>query len=81
MEMHLAKSKNFQEAKPYGLEHIKIELIDQCKWNGLSFSLKNLVVKFGNSILDNSNKDKISEGIIKKSISETEWDSLSKIKG
>ena len=30
MEMHLAQSKTFQEAKPYGLEHIKIELLDQC---------------------------------------------------
>ena len=31
----------FQKLKPYRLEHIKIELMDQDKWNGHNFSLKN----------------------------------------
>ena len=31
---------NFSKAKPYGLEHIKIELINQDKWNRHNFSLK-----------------------------------------
>ena len=34
--------------------------------------LKNLVVNFGNLFLDNSNWDKIGEGIIKNSVSGTE---------
>ena len=36
------------------------------------FSIKILGVNFGNSIFDNSNWDKISEDVIKKSISGTE---------
>ena len=41
----------FSKAKFNGLEHTKIKLINQGKWN---------------SPIDNSNWDKISEGIIKK---------------
>ena len=70
--MYLAQRENFRKAKPYGLEHIKMHLINQDKWNGYYFPLKNLVVNFGNSIIDNSNWDKISEGIIKNSVSGTE---------
>ena len=33
-------------------------------------------VEYGNSILNYSNWDKISEGIRKESISGTEWDSI-----
>ena len=33
---------NFSTARPYGLEHIKIELINQDKWNGHNFPLKQL---------------------------------------
>ena len=40
------------------------------------FSIKILEVNVGNFILDKSNWDKIGEGIIKQSISGTEWDSL-----
>ena len=69
--MYLAQRETFQKAKPYGLEHIKIELINQDLWNDYSFPLKNLVVNFGNFILENSNWDKIGEDIIKKSISTT----------
>ena len=57
---------NLSKAKPYGQEHIKIELTNQGKWNCHNFPLKYLLVNFGNSILDNSNWEKISEGIIKK---------------
>ena len=39
-------------------------------------SIKILGVNFGNSILDNSKWDKLSEGIAKQSISGTERDSL-----
>ena len=60
---------NFSEAKSYGLEHIKMELINHDKWNGLNFPIKILGVNFGNSILDNSNWNKINKSIIKKSIS------------
>ena len=42
----------------------------QMEWS--QFSLKNLVLNFGNSIIDNSNWDKISEGILKNSVSGTE---------
>ena len=31
---------NFSKAKPHGLEHIKIELINQDKWNGHNIPLK-----------------------------------------
>ena len=31
---------NFSKAKPYRLEHIKIGLINQEKWNGHNFSMK-----------------------------------------
>ena len=34
--------KNFSKAKPYRLEHIKIELINQDKRNGYNFPLKYL---------------------------------------
>ena len=64
--------ETFQNVKPYRLEHIKVELINQDKWNGHNLPLKNLVVAFGNSNLDNSNWDNIRESIIKKSISDTE---------
>ena len=33
---------NFLKANSYELEHIKIELINQDKWNGRNFPLKNL---------------------------------------
>ena len=59
--MHLT-----QKVKPYGLVRIKIELINRNKRNDQSF-LK--IVNLGNSILDNSKWDKISEGIGKKTIS------------
>ena len=36
---------NFSNAKPYGLEHIKIELINQDKWNGHNFPLKYLELR------------------------------------
>ena len=29
MKIHLAGGETFQQAKPYGLEHMKIELINQ----------------------------------------------------
>ena len=58
---------NFSEAKSYGLEHIKMELINHDKWNGLNFPIKILGVNFGNSILDNSNWNKLNKSIIKKS--------------
>ena len=51
--------------------HIKIELINYDN-SQVTISIKILEVNFGNSILDNSKWDKISEGIAKKSISETE---------
>ena len=70
--MNLPQKETFQKAKPYGLEHIKVELINQNKWNGHNFPSKNLVINFGNSILNNYNWDKISEGTVKKSISGTE---------
>ena len=44
------------------------------------FSIKTFGVNFGNAILDNSNWDEISEGITKKSISGTQWDSLWEVK-
>ena len=59
--MHLT-----QKVKPYGLVRIKIELINRNKRNDQSF-LK--IVNLGNSILDNSKWDKISESIGKKTIS------------
>ena len=67
-------------AKPYGLEHITIELGNQGKWNGPNFPLKNLVVNFSNSIFDNSNWGKIIEVTMNKSTSPTEWDSRSMVK-
>ena len=33
---------NFSKPKPYGLEHIQIELVNQDKWNGNNFPLKYL---------------------------------------
>ena len=33
---------NFSKAKPYGLKHIIIEIINQNKWNGHNFSLRYL---------------------------------------
>ena len=51
--------------------HIKIELINYDN-SQVTISIKILEVSFGNSILDNSKWDKISEGIAKQSISETE---------
>ena len=58
---------NVSKAKPYGLEHINIELINQDKWNEWSqFFIKILGVNFGNSIPDNSNWGKVIEGIIKR---------------
>ena len=33
---------NFSKTKSYGLEHIKIELINQNRWNDLNFPLKHL---------------------------------------
>ena len=74
--MHLARSETFQKDKLYGLEHTKIEMMNRYKWNGQIVQLKNLIVNFNNSILDNSNWDKVSQGIITKSISGTECDSL-----
>ena len=59
---------SFSKPKPYGLEHIKIEFINQDELNCHNFLLKH----FGNAILDNSNWDKIIEGITKKSISGTQ---------
>ena len=70
--MNLPQRETFQKAEPYGLEHVKVELINQNKWNGHNFPSKNLVINFGNSILNNYNWDKISEGTVKKSISGTE---------
>ena len=32
----------FSKAKPYGLEHVKLELINKEKWNGHNFTLKYL---------------------------------------
>ena len=70
--MHLAQSETFEKDKPYGLEHTKIEMMNRYKWNGQIVQLKKLIVNFNNSILDNSNWDKVSQGIITKSISGTE---------
>ena len=69
--MYVAQRETFQKAKPYRLEHTKIEFINQDKWNGRNFPLKDLVVIFGNSIPDKSNWDKISTGKIKQPISGT----------
>ena len=65
MKLYLAQRETFQKATLCGLEHIKIELINQKKQNGHNFPLKNLVVSFGNCIFDNSNWDKIKESMIK----------------
>ena len=40
---------------------IKIELIKQEKWYGHNFSLKKLGIRSGNSVLDNSNWDRIND--------------------
>ena len=61
--MYLAQRETFQKAKPNGLNHIKIEFINHDKWNVRNFPLKNLVANFGDSILDNSNWDKIKLSI------------------
>ena len=37
---------NFSNAKPYGLERIKVELMNQDKWNGQNFPLKYLELKY-----------------------------------
>ena len=37
-----SRKMNFSKAKTYGLEYIKIELINQDKWFGKNFSLKYL---------------------------------------
>ena len=47
---------------------------------GSQFSIKILGVNFGNSILDNFNWDKISDGMTKTSVSGTEWNSLWEVK-
>ena len=41
---------NYSKAKPYGLEHIKIELINQDEWNGHNFRLKYLELVLVSSI-------------------------------
>ena len=35
-------ARKFSKAKPYGLEHMKIELINRGKWNDHNFPLKYL---------------------------------------
>ena len=50
--------------------YIKIDQPIQMEWSKVF--IKILRISFGNSILDNSNWDKISESIIKNSISGTE---------
>ena len=72
MKRHLAQKETFQKAKTHELDHIKMELMNQSKRNGHNFLLNSFVVSFGNSVFNNSNWDRISEGIIKKSISGTE---------
>ena len=52
--------RKFSKAKPYGLGHIKIESMNQDKRNGMVTNY------FVNSVIDNSNWDKLSEAIIKK---------------
>ena len=59
----------------YRLVYIKIELIEielTRKTRIVTISVKLLEVSFGNSIIDNSKLDKISDGKAKKSISATE---------
>ena len=46
--------------------HVKVELINRDNWNSHTVSIKILEVNFGNTILDNSKWDKISENIAKK---------------
>ena len=71
-KMHLGRRMLFQKAMAYGMEHIKKELINQDKCNGQNFPLKYLELLLVTlSFRTNSNQDKISEGIIKKSISGT----------
>ena len=67
----------------YRLVYIKIELIEielTRKTRIVTISVKLLEVSFGNSIIDNSKLDKISDGKAKKSISATEWDSTWEVK-
>ena len=56
--MYLTQRETFQKATSYGLEHMKIKLINQDKWNGHNFPLKQLLVNFSNSILNNFNWNK-----------------------
>ena len=37
---------NVPKAKPYGLEHVKVKLINQGKWNGHNIPLKYLETIF-----------------------------------
>ena len=59
---------NFSKAKPCGLNNIKTELINQHQWNSNNILFNYLVLILVTlSLIDNSNWDKISEGITKKS--------------
>ena len=51
--------------------HVKIELINQTT-RMVEISIKILEVNFGNSILDNTKWDEISNSVAKKSLSGTE---------
>ena len=70
--MHLADKINFSKFRPYGLEHIKIELVNQDKYNGHIFPFKYLESILVTLFLITSIGKKTSEGIIKNSISGTE---------
>ena len=56
---------NCSKANAYGLEHIKNRTNQPGQMEWAQFFIKILAANFGNYILDNSNLDKISEGIIK----------------
>ena len=65
MKMHLTQKKLFKsQALRTGAYENRIDQPGQMEWS--QFSIKLLGFNSGNSILDNSNWDNISEDIIKK---------------
>ena len=71
-ENESTSKRNFSKSRALwtGTCKSRINQPEQMEWS--QFSIKNLVINFGNSILNNYNWDKISEGTVKKSISGTE---------
>ena len=70
----------FQKAKISWAGAYKNRIAQPGQLEEAQFSIKILEVNFGNSILNNTKRDKTSEGIAKKSISRTEWDYLAEVK-